>query len=167
MANLSARAARQGQARTRWRSKERPVPGSRRRLLYGGVVGLIAAASLPALAQKSAAALKDDRARRPKFTLRAVPTVGISPSKVRLTADLVGGANDYMDFYCPTIEWDWGDGTRSEFASDCQPYEAGKSEITRHFSVTHIFREGDYSVNVRLKRNDQVLAVANAKIEID
>jgi hypothetical protein len=138
-----------------------------RRLMYGGVAGLTMAASLPVLALKDDAALKEERARRPRLTLKADPTVGFSPSKVTLTADLVGGANDYSDFYCPTIEWDWGDGTQSEFGSDCKPYEAGKSEITRHFTVTHLFHEGGYSVKIRLKRHDQVIAAADAKIEVD
>jgi len=140
---------------------------SMRRLMYGSVVGVTVAASLPAFAQKDDVALKEERARRPRLTLRADPTVGFSPSKVRLTADLVGGANDYSEFYCPTIEWDWDDGTHSESAFDCKPYEPGKSEIMRHFTVTHLFREGGYSVKVRLKRNDQVVAAANAKIEVD
>jgi hypothetical protein len=138
-----------------------------RRLMYGSVVGLSVAAALPVLAQKDEAALKEERARRPRLTLKADPTVGFSPSKIRLTADLIGGANDYPEFYCPTVEWDWDDGTHSESATDCKPYEPGKSEIVRHFTVTHLFREGGYSVKVRLKRHDQVLAAADAKIEVD
>jgi len=98
-----------------------------RRWMYGVVAGFTVAAVLPVLAQKDDAPLKQDRGRRPKLTLRADPTVGFSPSKVRLTADLVGGDNDFSEFYCPTVEWDWDDGTHSEFASDCEPYEPGKS----------------------------------------
>src|SRR6185436_3590792 len=74
---------------------------------------------------------KDGESRRPKITLRATPTISMAPSRVVLTAELVGGANDYEDFYCPTVQWDWGDGTQSESTIDCEPYEAGKSEIKR------------------------------------
>ena len=67
--------------------------------------------------------------------------VSVSPARVVLTAEIVGGANDFEEFYCPTIEWDWGDGTQSESSSDCAPYEAGKSEIKRRFTVEHLFRD--------------------------
>ena len=37
------------------------------------------------------------------------------------------------EFYCPGIEWDWGDGTESESSEDCEPYQAGVSTIKRRF----------------------------------
>ncbi|PYR25830.1 MAG: hypothetical protein DMF98_10905 [Acidobacteria bacterium] len=81
----------------------------------------------------------------------------MSPARVVLTAELQGGANDYEEFYCPSVEWDWGDGTHSESTLDCEPYEAGKSEIKRRFTVEHIFRAGAYKVMFRLKRRDRSL----------
>jgi hypothetical protein len=66
----------------------------------------------------------------------------MSPARIVLTAELLGGPNDYEDFYCPTTEWDWGDGTLSESTLDCAPYESGKSEIKRRFtSSTSFVRE--------------------------
>ena len=67
-----------------------------------------------------------DSDKKPKLTLKAQPMISMSPSKVTLRAELVGGANDYQDYYCPTVEWDWGDGTHSESTSDCEPYRAGE-----------------------------------------
>ena len=88
--------------------------------------------------------------------------IAMSPARVVLTAELVGGANDYEEFYCPTIEWDWGDGTQSESTSDCDPYEPGKSEIKRRFTVEHVFRAGAYRVSIRLKRHDKAVGIRDA-----
>jgi hypothetical protein len=115
---------------------------------------------------KAAKEPKEDDAKRPKVTLKAQPTVSMSPSRVVLTAELVGGPNDYEEFYCPTVEWDWGDGTQSESTTDCDPYVAGKSEIKRRFTVQHIFRAGNFRVMFRLKRNDKPLAAATATIQV-
>ena len=90
----------------------------------------------------------------------------MAPSKVTLRAELVGGANDYEDFYCPTIEWDWDDGTMSESTSDCEPYEAGKSEIKRRFTIEHVFRAGYYHVAFRLKRRDKAVAAATTTVQV-
>jgi hypothetical protein len=105
--------------------------------------------------------------RRPKIALRAQPPVGISPTRVVLTAELTGGANDFEEFYCPTIEWDWGDDTRSESTLDCEPYEAGKSEIRRRFTVVHIFkRAGAFRVYFRIKQRDKAVGNATTTIQI-
>ena len=108
---------------------------------------------------------KDDK--RPKITLKAQPIINMAPSKVTLRAELVGGANDYEDFYCPTIEWDWDDGTMSESTSDCEPYEAGKSEIKRRFTVEHQYKHGaNYRVVFRLKRGAKSVAQATVNIQV-
>jgi hypothetical protein len=109
---------------------------------------------------------KDGEVRRPKMTLKAQPVVSMSPARVVLTAELLGGANDYEDFYCPSVEWDWGDGTHSESTIDCAPYEAGKSEIKRRWTVEHVFRAGVYKVMFRLKRRDRSLATATVNIQV-
>ena len=79
--------------------------------------------------------------KKPSLALKASPPVGFSPLRVRVVVDARGGADDYADFYCPSIEWDWGDGTISENSSDCDPYEAGKSSIARRWSAEHIYRQ--------------------------
>jgi hypothetical protein len=80
------------------------------------------------------------QAKKPSISVKASPTSGFAPLRVVVTAELKGGPNDYEDFYCAAVEWDWGDGTRSENKADCDPYEAGKSEITRRFVQEHTFR---------------------------
>lgn len=109
---------------------------------------------------------KDQESRRPQIRLRAQPIISIAPSRIVLTAELVGGANDFEEFYCATVEWDWGDGTQSESAADCAPYEAGKSEIKRRFTVEHVFRAGAYRIQFHLKRRDKLVATAGINIQV-
>lgn len=105
--------------------------------------------------------------KKPALTLKANPVVGFAPMRIFLSAELKGGPNDYQEYYCPTVEWDWGDGTRSESTTDCEPYEAGKSEIKRRFAVEHMYRlAGIFNVQIRLKRKEKVLVVATTTLRI-
>jgi hypothetical protein len=106
---------------------------------------------------------------RPKLMLKAQPLMAIAPARVVFTAELVGGANDYEEFYCPTVEWDWGDDTRSESNSDCEPYQPGKSEIKRRFTMDHSYKHGGVSplrVLFRLKHRDKTLVGTSTTIQI-
>ena len=109
---------------------------------------------------------KDEDARRPKLSLKASPSISMAPSRVVISAEFNGGANDYEEYYCPTVEWEWGDGTQSESTFDCQPYEAGKSEIKRRFTVEHVFRPGMYHVVFRLKHHDKALVSATTNVQV-
>lgn len=127
---------------------------------------LAAASGAPAAAQRS-----DDRKpgddRRPSLAFRATPPVGFSPLRVRIVVDLKGGSDDYADFYCPEIEWDWGDGAISESSEDCEPYEPGKSAIRRRFSAEHTFKQsGVYQVFFRIKQRDKTIAQSNGQIQV-
>ena len=134
---------------------------------WAGAASLIVAIALAASAsaQKADKESKDNPDnKRPQIKLKAQPVISMAPARVVLTAELVGGANDFEDFYCAAVEWEWGDGTKSESSSDCAPYEPGKSEIKRRFTVEHVFRAGVYRVMFHLKRHDK--AVGNATIQI-
>jgi hypothetical protein len=132
--------------------------------MLAGLACFAVATSLAA--QKDEKNGKEQDSRRPRLMLRASPNVGFSPVRARFTAELVGGANDYEEFYCPSIEWDWGDGTRSQSTFDCQPYEPGKSEIRRHFTIEHLFRAGTYRVVFRLKRSDKAYATVTTELRV-
>jgi hypothetical protein len=122
-----------------------------------------AAALLLALAFVAAPADKT----KPSITVKASPTVAFSPARVVVTADIKGGPNDSEEFYCPSVEWDWGDGTISDQTADCEPYEAGKSEIRRHFTADKIFNSsGDFRVEFRIKRKDKTIAVGSTMVKI-
>jgi hypothetical protein len=137
--------------------------------------GWAAAASVlvSALLVVSAGAQKADKdakdnpdSKRPQVRLKAQPVIAMAPARVVLTAEIVGGPNDFEEFYCPTVQWEWGDGTQSESASDCAPYEAGKSEIKRRYTVEHVFRAGAYRVLFHLKKSTKSVGVASVNIQI-
>ncbi|MDQ3171873.1 MAG: PKD domain-containing protein [Acidobacteriota bacterium] len=108
-----------------------------------------------------------DKPKRPKLTVRSSPVMAFAPAMITLTAELKDGDNDFAEYYCATIEWDWDDGTRSESSDDCDPYEAGKSEIKRRFSIQHKYNiDGLYNVQVRLKQRDKTVATARTRITV-
>ena len=105
--------------------------------------------------------------KKPSLALKANPPVGFSPLRVRVSVDARGGADDYADFYCPSIEWDWGDGTVSENSSDCDPYEAGKSSITRRWTAEHIYRQaGAFKVVFRIKQKTRAIAASSTNVQV-
>ncbi len=67
---------------------------------------------------------KDDDAGRPKIRLRAQPQLAMAPARITLTAELQGGADDFEEYYCAGVEWEWGDDTTSESTTDCEPYRS-------------------------------------------
>ena len=138
----------------------------RRRLLVAAAC--LAIATAPGVARAKQNTPKDPKDNpRPRIILRAQPPVGVAPARIVLTAELVGGANDFEEYYCPTISWEWGDDTTSESTVDCEPYEAGKSEIKRRFTVQHIFRqEGSQKVFFRLKRRSKEVGVAWVMVSV-
>lgn len=110
---------------------------------------------------------KETDSKRPRITLRAQPSIAVAPARVVLTAEVVGGPDDFEEFYCPAIEWQWGDGTSSESSADCEPYEPGKSTIKRRYTIQHVFRNGGAArVYFHLKRKDRILASASTTIQV-
>ena len=134
------------------------------RAVYLSVAALATAMSFgaPVTAQQRA----DDN-KKPSVTLRATPALGFAPLKVRMVADIRGGSDDYADFYCAAVEWDWADGTTSESSEDCTPYEPGKSSIQRRFSAEHTFRDGgQYDVAFRLKQKKKVVGLGKVVVRV-
>src|SRR5438874_57131 len=140
----------------------------RRYACTAAVAVALATAAVSAAAQKSDKDSKETPdGQRPKVSLKAQPMIAIAPARVVLTAEINGGSNDFEEFYCPTVVWAWGDGTESENSTDCAPYEAGKSEIKRRFTVEHVFRRADvYRVMFRLKRHDKAVGFATVNVQI-
>jgi len=103
----------------------------------------------------------------PEFRLRSSPNIAFAPADILFTAELRGGDDDYRDLYCVTVEWDWGDDTRSETTPDCEPYEPGVSEIRRRYSQRHRYEYGgSYEVRILLKQRDDVVSTARTTVEI-
>lgn len=137
-----------------------------RRAFYPPAALLFAVALLTGPAGAMGADRQDEQ-KKPSLSLKATPPISFSPAKVRVAAEVRGGADDYQDYYCPTIEWDWGDGTISENTEDCNPYEAGKTTIRRRFSAEHVYRmSGNYKVIFKLKRKDKTLAATSVTVQV-
>src|SRR5687767_8559263 len=105
--------------------------------------------------------------KRPTLAVRVTPPMGFTPLRVRASADVRDGSDDYAEFYCATVEWDWGDGTISENTSDCDPYEAGKSTIRRRFTADHIYRQqGQFKVVFKLKQKTKQVAAVSTNVQV-
>lgn len=105
------------------------------------------------------------KGRKPRLDLRLSPRVAFTPVSVYVTAELNGG-DDLEDFYCPALEWEWGDGARSEYEADCAPFES-KEAFERRFFARHEYRRaGEYHVKLTLRRSQRAIAAATANIRV-
>src|SRR6266851_2167121 len=133
--------------------------------LAGAILLLVLPISFSA--QKNDNNTKPVEPQRPKLALRAQPSIAISPARIVLTAELTGGTDDFEEYYCPTIRWEWGDLSSSESSLDCAPYEAGKTQIKRRYTVEHKFdRPGSYKVFFRMKHSTREVAAASTTIKL-
>lgn len=109
-----------------------------------------------------------DKAAKPKLTVKVSPAMGgTAPVRVVASADLTGGAPDGEELYCPAVEWDFGDDTKSTASADCDPYEAGKSEIKRRFTAEHSYPNGGtFRIQVRLKKKNKVIVSGSTSVQI-
>jgi hypothetical protein len=115
----------------------------------------------------SFAGQKEDKSKRPKITIKAQPTIGRAPLRVVFSAELIGGADDFEEYYCPTVLWEWGKGDASETKTDCPPYEPGVSSIKRRYTVEHTFRNfGTFRVYFSLIHRDREVAHTSINIVV-
>jgi hypothetical protein len=120
-----------------------------------------------AVATTAQAQAEKPKPKKPSVSLKATPSVSFAPSRIVLTADVKGGADDYEEFYCASVTWDWGDGTESRKSTDCEPYEPGKSQIQRRFSIDHRYdMAGEYRIVFKLQRNDKVVGTASTIVRV-
>jgi hypothetical protein len=131
------------------------------------LAALLAAALFHGTLAPAVGTARADENKKPSLSLKVSPPIAFSPAKVRVVAEIRGGADNYQEYYCPTIEWDWGDGTISENTQDCDPYEAEKSTIRRRFSAEHTYRmSGNFKVFFRLKRKAKTMGAASASVQV-
>jgi hypothetical protein len=159
-----------------------PVPERAMRLRFctsrwSCLLAFVAAAGITSASSAAGPAALEQN-KKPSISVRAVPPVGFSPLRVVVTAELKGGANDFEDFYCATVEWDWGDDTKSENKADCDPYEAGKSEIKRRYVMDHTYRSAapdlsaqpaqavQYRIKFLLKQKNKVVGSGSTTVEL-
>ena len=111
---------------------------------------------------------KDEKKPKgPSLALKTNPQFGFSPARIVVSAELRGGSDTDPELYCPDVEWEWGDGTKSQASQNCPPFVAGESQITRRWTVSHVYTTaGRYQMYLRLKRGSKVVLAGNAKVEI-
>lgn len=120
-----------------------------------GILGMAAGAAGDPLQDKG----------RPKGALRVNPSLVFVPQRVVATVELTGGANDYEEYYCPKIEWIWGDDTQSEAGQDCDPYAPGTSEIRRRYTADHTYKEpGTFDVAFRMKQGTKTVLALRQQV---
>jgi len=109
-----------------------------------------------------------DKVEKPKLTVKVTPAMGgTAPARIVASADLFGGAPDGEELYCPAVEWDFGDDTKSTTSADCDPYETGKSEIKRRFTAEHTYPNGgSYRIQLRLKKKNKVILSGSTSVQI-
>ena len=135
--------------------------------LSDGIMKSSSHESLVTIQQNSGITKPPHDGERPTLKLTARPRTGFAPARVTFRGVLTGGPDDFKEYYCPVVEWDWGDGTISENSSDCEPYEAGKSTLKRRFTAQHVFNmAGNFKIRLILKRNDKTLVATNTQVRI-
>jgi hypothetical protein len=107
------------------------------------------------------------KVEKPNLSLKANPAITFSPANVFFAAEVKGGPDDFEELYCPSVEWDWGDGTKDQSSADCEPYEPGKSQIKRRYVAQKRYQfSGDYRVSFRLRQKDRVVGTATTQLKI-
>lgn len=105
------------------------------------------------------------KVKKPELDLRSSPRFAFSPARILFTAELKGG-DDVEEYYCPEIEWEWGDGGRSVEEGDCDPWTPD-TRIQRRFSATHTFHyAGLYPVRVSLRKSGKLISTKSLSLAI-
>lgn len=126
------------------------------------VLGLVLAAFLAA----PAARVEGDGKKGLSLSLTALPRVANAPISVLFRVKLTGG-EDSEAFYCPILEWDWGDGTQSTNGGECPAFVAGETKIDRFFEAEHEYRrEARPTVRLILSKDDKSLGQTNVTLVI-
>jgi hypothetical protein len=102
---------------------------------------------------------------RPQLELRVTPPAAFSPANVLVVARLVGG-QDLEDFYCPALEWDFGDGSRSTREGDCPPFD-DDTKMARLFSLRYRYSgAGEYQIRLTLRRAGRTVVSASVPVKV-
>ena len=90
----------------------------------------------------------------------------MAPGHVVLTARLED-VSDAEELYCPTIEWDRGDGSISRSSPDCEPFEPERARVRRFCRREHAYNvEGEFVAALRLFQGDDVVAAGGTVVRI-
>jgi len=108
---------------------------------------------------------KPKKLKKPAFELRVSPRFSFSPAELMFTAELKGG-DDVEEYYCPEVEWEWGDGGKSVQEADCDPWKPD-TKIERRFVTHHVFVEsGIYETRVTLRKSEKTIATRSIELTV-
>jgi hypothetical protein len=142
-----------------WSDLRRPTAA----LVLAASAGTLSAADVVAQSDREAAPKQE----RPSISISLTPRAGLAPVEVRAVVELKGGSDNFEEYYCATLEWEWDDGALSESTTDCAPYDPKASEIQRRFTASHKFvRGGQYRITFRLKKKDKVVSMASGIVRV-
>lgn len=134
---------------------------------HSGVARLVVLAFSALLVASHTLQALEQGNKKPSLSLKASPAIAFAPARIVLVAEVKNGADDDAEFYCPAVEWEWGDLTQSIAEADCDPYAPGKSEIKRRYTVEHQFKNpGAFKVVLRLKKGSKVVAMASTQVQV-
>ena len=136
-------------------------------LCKSGVVQALVLTCGALLIPANALQAREQGNKKPSLSLKATPAVSFAPARIVVVAEVKGGADDFEEFYCPSVEWEWGDLTTSTAEADCEPYAPGKSEIKRRYTVEHRYKNpGGFKIVLRLKKGNKIVATANTMVQV-
>ena len=106
-----------------------------------------------------------------KVELQPTPRVAMMPggthaAVVRFRLRVSDGGKE--DYYCPRVEWEWDDGTKSSEESDCPPFEqATAPDHERIWSHTREYWDaGQHLVTVRIFKGDRLVRKVETTVDI-
>ena len=107
----------------------------------------------------------DKKGKRPGIEMRTVPRFAFSPAHILAIAELKGG-DDVEEYYCPEVEWEWGDGGKSVQEADCDPWSTG-TKIQRRFSSEHDFQfAGNYTIKITLRKSGRQISSQTVSLTV-
>jgi hypothetical protein len=125
----------------------------------------VVAALILAAAGRAEDPEQEKKGKRPALEVRTIPRYAFSPVHVLAIAELKGG-DDREDYYCPEVEWEWGDGGKSIQEGDCEPWAPG-TKIQRRYSNEHDFTyAGRYTIKVTLRRTGRAIASGRVTLTV-
>ena len=129
-------------------------------------LGLVSVCALGLTAGPAARDASPDK-DKPSIEVKSSPSMGFAPFRTVLTVEVKGGPDDFEQYYCASVEWDLGDGTVAEQTLDCDPYEAGKSQIKRRYIREQVFNtSGEFRVLFRLKQKNKVVGSGQTIVRV-
>ncbi len=110
-------------------------------------------------------------AKEPKVELQPSPRVTLLPGgthavTVRFRLRVSDGGKE--DYYCPRVEWEWEDGTRSSEESDCPPFDqAAPADHERTWTHSRQYWDaGQHVAIVRLYKGDRMVRKVETSVDV-